>query len=325
MRAWLIVLALLLAGCTAEPLAELPGCIALSVREEPELYGLVFVALVGVLFAIAIGYMAAQLFRRPDWEAMVRVELTQTLLGASMIFIAVWLSAFSCSISYELAGGDTFAKANAYLAGLTYGEMIPAIMRLYDKAWQAEKLTAWIIGISSCMSGVCFQPYAGYSMVSYNLGTVAGLLAPIVTSLMVQMLALQFIQQFAFVYLLPLGLLLKAVPFTREAGAFLIALAIGLYVVLPLTYIFNARVMADIGPSITAGSYCALKAGPGDKPGGQALDSTLEGVGGLCSTVIAVVGKILPQAVFLPALNIVITLAFTRTMARIFTRDYMLG
>jgi len=311
-------------GCAqaAELPLEMPGCFVQEAGGE--LLSLLSIAFLGVLFALAIGYMASQLYRRSDWEALVKVELTQTLLGGAMIFITVWLSAFACSISYELAGGNTFEKADAYLFTLTYREVVPAILRFYDLAWRAQELTAWIIGIPSCVTGICFQPFAGYSMVSYNFETIAGLVTPFAASLMMQRIALQFIQQFAFAYLLPIGFILKVVPFTREAGAFLIALALGLYVVFPLTFVFDAKVMADISAQTSPSAYCSLKAGPGDLAGGRVLDSNQALGGGLCETVIAVLGKLLPQAVFLPALNTVITLAFTRTMARIFSRDFML-
>ena len=48
--------------------------------------------------------------------------------------------------------------------------------------------------------------------------------------------------------LLPLGLILRTFYPTRRLGGFLIALSIGVYVVLPLTYVMNARyrVLTDL-------------------------------------------------------------------------------
>jgi len=86
--------------------------------------------------------------------------------------------------------------------------------------------------------------------------------------------------------------------------------------VFPLTYVFDAVVMKKVAAD-PAGIYAVCSG-----EGGSELDSTF--IAGPLCTSLATVGRILPQAVFLPAMNMVIVVAFTKSMAKIFARDYML-
>ena len=48
-------------------------------------------------------------------------------------------------------------------------------------------------------------------------------------------------------FILPAGLVLRFFPPTKEAGAFLIALAFGFQIVFPTTYVINSWALQDIG------------------------------------------------------------------------------
>ena len=61
-------------------------------------------------------------------------------------------------------------------------------------------------------------------------------------SVTVQASVLMFVAVSALTLMLPLGLVLRTFYPTRKMGGFLIALTIGLYVVLPMTYLLNAAI-----------------------------------------------------------------------------------
>ena len=69
----------------------------------------------------------------------------------------------------------------------------------------------------------------------------------------VQAAVLSFIAASALTVILPAGLILRSLYPTRKLGGFLIALAISLYVVLPLTYVMNATI-ANAYLSATGGA-----------------------------------------------------------------------
>jgi len=63
-----------------------------------------------------------------------------------------------------------------------------------------------------------------------------------------QMFVLCIIDYVGMVLLLPLGIILRAVPFLRGLGTALIAIAIGLFLVYPLTLMFNEKIVLAMNP-----------------------------------------------------------------------------
>ena len=58
--------------------------------------------------------------------------------------------------------------------------------------------------------------------------------------------------------ILPTGLILRSFYPTRKLGGFLIALAIGLYVVLPLSYVMNAMIANSYSQTLSNSSIISL-------------------------------------------------------------------
>ncbi|MCX6777344.1 MAG: hypothetical protein NT157_00480 [Candidatus Micrarchaeota archaeon] len=273
------------------------------------------VALVALItfILIAITYMVSQFMKRDDWALWAKIELYQTFIALILIGGIFGLSAMVCNISELIAGGDPFTIADRYLSDLVWVRMIPAIEEMFRLSFSAQKWAAFMIGILSCMEGICFNPFAGYGTISYNLETMAALITPFAASLLFQKLVLGFIKELAFTIILPAGFILKVFPFTRQAGAFIMALALGFYVVFPLTYVFNKALMDEVSVDSTFTDWC-----------NNEHFSFQGGLGfGMCRAL-NTVGQILPQAVFLPALSMIITISFVESMARLFEKDYLL-
>jgi hypothetical protein len=110
---------------------------------------------------------------------------------------------------------------------------------------------------------------------------------------------------------LPVGIFVRAFPFTRSAGAALIALVIGLYVVYPLLIIL------EIGP-VNAGVPL------GDISGNvpmTAVDDALNVISslyGIMNNTIYYVGIV---GLFLPVLNLTLTFSFVKEFARLLGGD----
>ena len=268
-------------------------------------------------FIVAIVYMLSQFTRRLDWEFWAKSELYQTIISCILIGGIVAFASISCQISWSVAGGDPFNVADKYMHGLLWNEMVPQVQKMFDKSLLATRQAALSIAVPSCTGLFCFSPYAGYSTISYLLETLAFLVTPIGASLLFQKLFLSFIKQTAFVFLLPIGFILRTIPFTREAGAYLMAIAIGFFIVFPLTYVFNKTVMDEVRMDPLLSSWCNY-----DKSGLGASSSRL-GPGALCE-IYQKTGALIPQAVFLPALNLIITVTFIRVMVKVFMHDYQL-
>jgi hypothetical protein len=147
-------------------------------------------------------------------------------------------------------------------------------------------------------------------------------------------------------FLLPGGLVLRFFPPTRDAGAFLIAVSFGFYVVFPMTYLVNLEIFKDVGlkaynepgerPTLLINSLCGpLKyaaAGIAFNPAvsapllGGALSLALsrivsEGFLNLLSMsefvpIMKHIGNLSLLSLFMPALSMMVTIAFINSMTK---------
>ena len=278
-----------------------------------------WVPLMGMLLVmsyliVALAYMMSQFFRRPDWAVWAKTQLWQTISACILVGILLSLVTTTCLISENIAGGDPFVIADRYLHNTIWNRMVPAVDNLFRLSFKAQKLSAFTIGLVSCSMGVCWQPFAGAGTLSYNFETMAALITPFGASLLFQKLFLFFARDIAFTIILPIGLILKVFPFTRQAGAFMIAAALAFYAVFPLTYVFNQMIMKEVTQDPLVAGWCSSDiVGFG---GGAA------GLGTATCQSLSTLGQVLPQAVFLPALNMVIVISFLQSVAKILARDY---
>jgi hypothetical protein len=104
--------------------------------------------------------------------------------------------------------------------------------------------------------------------------------------------------------LLPIGIALRAFPFTRGAGAAIIALVCGLYIVFPLLVVLESWVVAkDIS------TY-----GPPEEIASIPVVGTLAYLGSIVGVGIYIV---VIAAIFLPLVNVTLTFAFMKDFARL--------
>jgi len=280
---------------------------------------------------IAIVYMLGRAFMRRDWEALAKTELYHTGIAVLWVAILTVFVYFSCNLSCFMSDGrNPIDVATSYLSDLQ-DKLSTCVIRLLDLAKEIRLMSSFNMIIppsTSCGNGVCIAPYQGCRVIADNFETVSSILAPFIGSLMAQRLALSAISVIAFQLLLPIGLILRITPFGRDAGAFLMAIAVALYIVFPLTFVFaekatNVIMQAypvnpdDIEvPNLTRGAGLDALAGLGMPfPTDCAKFELTE-------KVLKLIGNILPQAVFFPALSMIITLASARVLSRIFMYDF---
>ncbi len=261
-------------------------------------------------FVISIVYMLSQFLKRPDWAYWAKSEMWQTIIACILVGGIFAITGLACVIAENLAGGDPFFISDRYLHNLVWNKVVPAVDNLFKLSFQAQKESVYTTAMVSCSFGVCFQPHAGLATLSYNFETMAALITPFGASLLFQKLFLQFIKEIAFSIILPIGLILKVFPFTRDAGAFLIAAALAFYVVFPLTYVFNQMLMYEVMQDPMVVGWC--------DPG----IANTSGLGYSMCQSLSTIGQILPQAVFLPALNMIITVSFMQAFSKLLSRDY---
>ena len=91
--------------------------------------------------------------------------------------------------------------------------------------------------------GFAFPTFPGFDVIERIVDLIQMFISPFASSLIVQNLGLQIIHATALTIVLPTGIFMRFFSPTRDAGSFLIASALAFYFVLPFCYLINAQVM----------------------------------------------------------------------------------
>ncbi len=218
-----------------------------------DMYGrdvMIALAALIMLMIIALAYMASKIASRPEWEAWAKTEAYQVMvsciLAASMILIAdiaCWVS-WDFSAAGPATGNNAFQITEAFLQK-HYESTVNTIYTLYQYRLLMEYMSSYYIMMATNPQFLV-QRFPGLAAVSQNINTLITIFSILAGNIMVQKLIFQIIQQLAFSVVLPLGLVLRIFPFTRDAGSFLIAVAFGFYIVFPLLYVMEKEVVENL-------------------------------------------------------------------------------
>jgi len=305
--------------------------------------GLVLLVMV---FISALAYMAAQLVRRPEYEAWAKTQLYQVAFSAFLAGSVVFFASFACGIASDLVGGgDPFDVAFNYISGFL--SIVVSDIYVFKTSVQAQFMASIFINLPGAPSfGIGFPAFPMYTLIASNMQFLFFLMPAMLASLLAQLAGLQIIKQTAFTILLPVGVLFRSFSFTRDAGSFIMALAVGLFIIYPLTYVMD-KVIVE-GPSVTDPVTGSVVTGYADDwtpffgaenvcgafasnppPGvfsGKEVREALRVIGGFSPCVILPVmhrtGHIFAQGIFLPTLNLIIVVAFVNSMTKFLTRNF---
>ncbi len=124
------------------------------------------------------------------------------------------------------------------------------IMILYMRSimYCTEDIGVWVYRVSMIMhwgSSITQDVFMSFPMSGWSFGGFAQITDNLLNTIyfmelinFLQIYILRFVDIFALPIMLPIGIVLRAFPPTRGAGAYTIAIAIGLYLVYPLAYLF---------------------------------------------------------------------------------------
>ncbi|VVB73411.1 Uncharacterised protein [uncultured archaeon] len=270
-----------------------------------------FVAAVALSFAvISFLFMLGRMISKSEFEAMARKELRETLIAIVIAVAVVGLAGVSCeglkAVMTDYAPGHTqFTYSYEYINLLIYEVGVPSLQSMWLLSYSMKNLKLEVT-LPAGMNYNMFDALTTYSMV---LERMAGLIfTPFIGSLHAQLLLLQFSQAFAITLILPIGMVLRAIPMARTGGSFLIALAFGLYVVLPLMYVVDYDISKRIWPG-----FDAYTAAPTPTDYSYSMFSEMYE---RAFSPIQSISKILPQATILAILNLTIFQSFVETFTK---------
>lgn len=212
--------------------------------------------IIGVLiaiFIIAIAAIIGHSFNMPGVKAFVDSELMQAVVSVLLIVSMMGLIIFFDTIARLaiLEGGvqstcpDSgepcyITVARSYLT--TYYDLgsksaEEALVRSVDYQKYANRglsiqANLWWLGFA----GVSFRPSAGLSIEAERAGAVFETISKLLASIYAQKYFIDVVSYGIAPILLLLGILLRTFFFTRKLGGLLLAIALSLFIIYPLTY-----------------------------------------------------------------------------------------
>ena len=282
---------------------------------------LVFTAMLAVMLFLALAYMMGVLFLKIEWIVWAKDEFYQMVISVAIVILVGIFTQATCEVSQSLAHAPPFQVADAYLSSLIWDQTLKVAMNAFNTG-----LTASFFAAFSYQNGFFgFSPLRGLESVTKIMDFLFLLSSSFFSSMMMQLVLIKIVEAIMFKLVLPLGIFFRVFPFLRNAGALFIAVALGFYLVFPLMYVVDKAVMDSIVPD----TFTYENAGMGSAPGiidlgvyfaSQSLGSVFQMLNPI-STMQAVANLIAP-ALFLPALNLIITYAFIKSMFRILSQNF---
>ncbi|MCP4646945.1 MAG: hypothetical protein GY852_04310 [bacterium] len=208
-----------------------------------EVIAITIMALIGYL---AIITMAAYALKRPQLAAYARIEGQQLFLSVAIIFVAFGAWHFTSMVTEELAGGDPMELSIHFLNIIINEGILP----IYLKLVRMEVLLSYFNAVEYRMGpGVWNWITKAAPGIDPLLSVIRMLIftfTALYGTLSVQVIILYLIDAVAYYYLLPAGIVLRFFPPTRDAGVYLIVLAIAFQCFFPLLYSINFIALTDM-------------------------------------------------------------------------------
>jgi hypothetical protein len=211
-------------------------------------------AMMIVLVGVSCLYVFGELFNSPQFIAMAKDELFQTFLAfIRLMFIIgtlasgeIWYVLSTSGSSDPIYGN--FQNRHMIDASMAFSRLMVANMVTNYSMLLIYNMVIHTIYSSTMWFGVTWR-----AMYSFNLGPVLKPLIDIVGSALqflsmglgewlLHIVTLCLIKKWTWTLFIPAGLLLRALPYTRNAGEALIALAFALALFYPFMFIFDYEV-----------------------------------------------------------------------------------
>jgi len=296
------------------------------------------------LFIVALAFMLSKFFELPDLRRWVKSELAQVLASVILVFfLFTIIGAESYGVGFlqnqtELIGGSIIlpgasavgARVNPFDVSYVY---LRSMLKCTREKFK-QQFHPWIERLLSSNLVLIVVPLKvpiPFRYFSYPLWAQmvvahykANSLTWLAMALYFQYNFLQWIETSMFTVYLPIGILLRIFPYTRGAGALMIALAIGLYLIYPLMFIVllassgSPPSGCEVPPVTVSVKLCAndpsavttlIRAAQAEYGSG-----TSSSLGGDTASMIV-------YGFFYPIMALVVTFAFVRSLASILGAD----
>lgn len=194
-----------------------------------------------VVTILAILYMAAKVLSLPQLDSWVRLEIREVVVAAILIVAVETIFFAEKNVTQILTGNEGYIDvARSHLDGIlqihktAFNSMIMAGSKITALAGHSYNMPipAWFFSFSYGIT-----PSAGFSALLSPITVAAQGAANAMFIYKTMAVVLEFFNAVIPTVILPLGFILRIIPFSRQLGNTLIALAIGAFVMYPFSII----------------------------------------------------------------------------------------
>jgi len=284
-----------------------------------------------MILLLALFYMASQFFKKPEYEAFVSIEIYQLAISLLIFALIFGTSCFAYGMSSAFVGGgySSFDVANTYLQYIWKDIALDSVEKLQALAVLTQWASSVTMRFGASVWGIMIPVFPAMTVVERTVEFLLMLITPFTASIIVQQVGLQIIKGTMLPFVLPMGVVLRMFPPTRDAGAFFISTALAFQVVFPFTYVMHASIVRDI--LIPAAynnpvTFTSVMTGPHGYGNGYLVsfisDYGIFDIENMLWRPLIGVSFVLLQAIFLPALSITITVAFIKSFNKFITQKF---
>jgi len=275
---------------------------------------------------LALFYMAAQFFKKPEYEAFVSIEIYQLAISLLIFALIFGTSCFASEMSKSFVGGgyDAFDIANTYMQYIWKDIALDSVEKLQALSLLSQWASSVSMRFGASVWGISIPIFPAMAVVERTVEFLLMLISPFTSSIIVQQVGLQIIKGIMLPFVLPMGVVLRMFPPTRDAGTFFISTALAFQVVFPFTYVMHAQIVRGILIPAAYGStvnYNSVMAGSGSGYLVEYIsDNGIFDIQGMFWYPLIGVSFLLLQSIFLPALSITLTVAFIKGFNKFMTQ-----
>ncbi|MDE1865512.1 MAG: hypothetical protein KGH94_02645 [Candidatus Micrarchaeota archaeon] len=218
--------------------------------------GMTLVILLVVLFASAILYMVSQVMAIPRLTNFVKVELAEMVGTAALITIffgAFYATAFATSgsaqalnptVHFNGPARSVFVNDCAMLGSASIAVIGP-IFITGTVNYGLQFVSSVDLTVAPGGFGFEDKPLSGLGIITTSLNELQGIMSAFLVAIFAVVFLLGLIYSL-FPLLLYLGIVLRAMPWSRAAGGIFIAMFIGFYIVFPMMLSYTMNGLSSI-------------------------------------------------------------------------------
>jgi len=204
------------------------------------------VTILAITAYIAVVFMAAYALKRPQLVAYARIETEQLLISIFILGAAFAAWEFATMSTTAIAGDDPINLSVKFL-NIVINE---GILPIYLKLVRMEVLLTYFNAVEYRMGPGVWNWVTKAAPGMDPLISITRMLIFTFTALYgtlsVQVIIFYLIEAVAYFYLLPAGIVLRFFPPTRDAGVYLVVLAIAFQCFFPMLYALNFTALNEM-------------------------------------------------------------------------------